>query len=938
MAKLSKALQAASGFVSESPLSVDDVFKTYIYNGTSDENVIENGLQLGDVGYGSYGVFGGENGYYTPILNPSALRTTSTLTGATNGKTFTFSAWVRNIGGFPLHIFDNKPSNGSTGIDITITTAGLLVFDFIGTDNLVKFNASYQLANQAQWTHVLFSVDLSSGAHRAYVNDVDVTATVNWNTEIDGDINFTSGTDQRIGQQYNGTMSKGGLSNVFLSFVYTNLSVEANRRKFITATGEPASSDTTASLNPILYMPLSSSYAVTKNLGTAQDFTSTSGSYSLPTIQTTGGPYKGTGYGGLVWTKFRDGSIVEYKHTLANTVSGPGYFLELGNNTTNGNSFNSETITSFNGDGYTLGRDGNATGFNYKTGTTPFEYVSWAWRQAPKFFEIVQYTGDGNASQEIAHTLGSTPGCIIVKQTNNTGDWAVFHKDMNGTNDGNAFATLNGSAAASGFGRLRWGDTVAYISPTSTAFTVADDGQPNSINKLNSNYIAYIFAHNDGDGNFGPDENQDIIKCGNYTGNGAATGLTVDLGFEPQWIMIRNVSDVHDWYIFDIMRSMSVTTAGDAQNVNDRILRPNQNQEETGLSPSIGPLPNGFRISTNNQNFNAANENHIYIAIRRGGMTAPTSPSEVFNTLLFTGTGSDTFLDQQILCDAVFTLCRSNNQSKVTGNRLINGRTGGSYGLKTNTDVNTTITSFGYLWWDYNRGWEVEGSRSETNTTNETYVNYAFKRSRSFFDVSSHVGDGTNLLTVPHNLGVVPEMMMTKMYSLDTGAGSPSIRYFAYHKDLAVDEALWFDSDAAVITNQGYWADTRPTAENFYVGGPTSSNINLCKYVTYLFASIPGVSKVGSFSHTLGSTTDVDCGFSSGSQFVIVKRYDFSGYDWWVWDSQRGIGAGNDPILTFNTTQTEQTNADYIDTLSSGFQMTTTLPTGDYIFYAIAAP
>ena len=400
MAKLSKALQAASGFASESPLSVDDVFKTYVYNGTSDENVIENGLQLGDVGYGSYGVFGGENGYYTPILNPSALRTTSTLTGATNGKTFTFSAWVRNIGGFPLHIFDNKPSNGSTGIVITITTAGLLVFDFIGTDNLVKFNANYQLTNQAEWTHVLFSVDLSSGAHGAYVNDVDVTATVNWNTEVDADINFTSGTDQRIGQQYNGIMSKGGLSNVFLSFDYTNLNVEANRRKFITATGEPASSDTTASLNPILYMPLSSSYAVTKNLGTAQDFTSTSGSYSLPTIQTTGGPYKGTGYGGLVWTKFRErlGINLSNNHVLADTDRGPGNFLELFAGATDGTQSYADSIKSFNGDGYTLGKDPNDRGFNYDSTSATYKYVSWSWRKAPKFFDIQTWTGDAATS------------------------------------------------------------------------------------------------------------------------------------------------------------------------------------------------------------------------------------------------------------------------------------------------------------------------------------------------------------------------------------------------------------------------------------------------------------------------------------------------------------------------------------------------------------
>ena len=808
-----------------------------------------------------------------------------------------------------------------------------MVFDFIGTDNLVKFNANYQLTNQAEWTHVLFSVDLSSGAHGAYVNDVDVTATVNWNTEVDADINFTSGTDQRIGQQYNGIMSKGGLSNVFLSFDYTNLNVEANRRKFITATGEPASSDTTASLNPILYMPLSSSYAVTKNLGTAQDFTSTSGSYSLPTIQTTGGPYKGTGYGGLVWTKFRErlGINLSNNHVLADTDRGPGNFLELFAGATDGTQSYADSIKSFNGDGYTLGKDPNDRGFNYDSTSATYKYVSWSWRKAPKFFDIQTWTGDAATSRQIPHNLGSTPGMVIVKCTSHAGEWYVAHRGMP-----SKFARLSYDAAAI----TDYSNGKIFASNfTNTTFTV-EDGIVNG-NGVNANartYIAYIFAHNDGDGNFGPNEDQDVIKCGNYTGNSLADGPFIDLGFEPQWVMIKNTDDVADWYIIDNMRGNSITVAGEQASVDDRVLRANLADREADFTSAFKPLPNGFKITTTNSNFNFSGENYIYVAVRRGGMTAPTSPSEVFDTLLRTGNGAVTFLDQKILCDAVFTLCRSNNQPKVTGNRLFNGTNGSTNGLRTSLSVSTTMTSAGYRHWDYNRGWEVDNFYSETNTNTETYVNYAFKRSHGFFDIASYQGDGSNQLTVPHNLGVVPEMMLTRMYFLDIGAGTPSRKWFVYHKDLAATEGLWFSDDTSLRTGELYWGSTRPTANNFYVGGSVNNNINNCRYINYLFASIPGVSKVGSFSHTLGSTTDVDCGFSSGSQFVIVKRYDFSGYDWWVWDSQRGIGAGNDPILTFNTTQLEQTNADYIDTLSSGFQMTTTLPTGDYIFYAIAAP
>jgi len=107
-----------------------------------------------------------------------------------------------------------------------------------------------------------------------------------------------------------------------------------------------------------------------------------------------------------------------------------------------------------------------------------------------------------------------------------------------------------------------------------------------------------------------------------------------------------------------------------------------------------------------------------------------------------------------------------------------------------------------------------------------------------------------------------------------------------------------------------------------------------------LFATVPGISKVGSYSGT-GSNVDVDCGFTSGARFVLVKRTDSTG-DWYVWDSARGIVAGNDGYLLLNSNAAEVTSTDYIDPLSSGFTITSTAPAalnasgGSYLFLAIA--
>ena len=84
-----------------------------------------------------------------------------------------------------------------------------------------------------------------------------------------------------------------------------------------------------------------------------------------------------------------------------------------------------------------------------------------------------------------------------------------------------------------------------------------------------------------------------------------------------------------------------------------------------------------------------------------------------------------------------------------------------------------------------------------------------------------------------------------------------------------------------------------------------------------------------------GSSTDVDCGFSSGARFVLLKRTDATG-GWYIWDSVRGIVAGNDPYLLLDTTAANVTNTDLIDPLASGFQISGDFTDGNYIVYAIA--
>jgi len=73
----------------------------------------------------------------------------------------------------------------------------------------------------------------------------------------------------------------------------------------------------------------------------------------------------------------------------------------------------------------------------------------------------------------------------------------------------------------------------------------------------------------------------------------------------------------------------------------------------------------------------------------------------------------------------------------------------------------------------------------------------------------------------------------------------------------------------------------------------------------------------------------------------MIKRTDSTG-DWYVWDSARGIVAGNDPHLSLNDTAAEVTTDDSVDTDNSGFivnQLSATnvnVTSATYIFLAIA--
>jgi hypothetical protein len=122
-------------------------------------------------------------------------------------------------------------------------------------------------------------------------------------------------------------------------------------------------------------------------------------------------------------------------------------------------------------------------------------------------------------------------------------------------------------------------------------------------------------------------------------------------------------------------------------------------------------------------------------------------------------------------------------------------------------------------------------------------------------------------------------------------------------------------------------------------GGAT--NDSAYDFIAFLFATVAGVSKVGSYTGTGTAGLNVDCGFSNGARFILIKRATGTASYWAVFDSVRGIVSGNDPFLRLNDTNAETTSIDAIDPYSAGFTVATDFSflnnSGDtYVFYAIA--
>jgi hypothetical protein len=291
----------------------------------------------------------------------------------------------------------------------------------------------------------------------------------------------------------------------------------------------------------------------------------------------------------LVWAKSRS---LSYNHRIFDVIRGAT--KTISSNLTDAESTESQQLTAFNADGFSLGTD---NGLNQSSGT----YVAWNWKangagvsntdgsitstvsaNPTAGFSVVTYTGTG-AAATVGHGLGVAPKMIITKNRSASSGWLTYHSSL-GAGAFLSLASTSGSTADTSI----WQNT----NPSSTVFSVGT-----AVSQNTNNYVAYCFSEVAGYSAFG-----------SYTGNGSADGPFVFCGFRPAFILMKRTDTTFDWYVYDSKR--------EGYNAANSELYPNDSSAETtgGGGRPFDLLSNGFKFRNSNGGHNASGGTYIFMA------------------------------------------------------------------------------------------------------------------------------------------------------------------------------------------------------------------------------------------------------------------------------------------------------------------------------------
>ena len=583
-------------------------------------------------------------GFYKHLLDQSlkvneadSSYLTRTITSAGDRKKSTFSCWFKLSGlsgsnDWSQTFYNQGANNGSYHYVIGIYNNAIYINDYDygssgspGSDIILQTNRLFR--DTSAWYHLVVRVDTTQSTAadrvRVYINGTQETSfsTATYPSQ-NADLYIMNHT-----QSANGSTS---LTSVFIGR-YINGYNDGYMAEVNYCDGQTLGPDSFGETKDGIWIPKDTSGLTFGTNGFhltfKDDVVSEGFNTALYNATESNQSISGIGFQpDLVFAKNRDSSS-NGRWGVIDSVRGVNKTLAT-NMTAAEVTSRSDLLTSFDADGFTLGADADAYGWNNQTYTAGDRQVAFCWEAggAPtadnsagagatptsnsvkidgsnlgsalagsiaatrlsantsQGFSIGTFT-KGSGTETVAHGLGAAPDWLIVKRTNGTGSWAVYHSG-NTANPETDYLRLNSNGATADDATF-WGDTA----PTSTVFSIGS--------AFNSGEELVFYAWTDITG---------YSKFGSYTGNGSATGPSVTLGFTPAWIMLKRTDGgSEDWNIHDNTRSP-------ANPITDRLFADLTTAETTSSGYAIDFNSNGFQLKGTDGGSNASGATYIYMA------------------------------------------------------------------------------------------------------------------------------------------------------------------------------------------------------------------------------------------------------------------------------------------------------------------------------------
>jgi len=297
-------------------------------------------------------------------------------------------------------------------------------------------------------------------------------------------------------------------------------------------------------------------------------------------------------------------------------------------------------------------------------------------------------------------------------------------------------------------------------------------------------------------------------------------------------------------------------------------------------------------------------------------------PSDYFNTVLYTGTGTtQNVTGVGFNPDFVWVKSRSNaynhtvwDRVRGAGQRLIPNLTEAEEtqtgdmsafitdGITVNGGNTTSGNGFTYAMWNW-----LAGGTAVSNTQG-SITSSVSANTTSGFSIVSYTGNGSPAQTVGHGLGVAPKMVIVK------NRGSV-YDWRVYHQSINATNYLVLNTNGAYGTATSIWNDTQPTSNVFSIGDSPRVNESGIGFIAYCFAEKKGFSKFGSYVGN-GGNQFIYTGFKPA--FVIEKRSSNIS-EWDLYDNKRNTFNSVTKVLKPNTSDAEATYGG-LNFLSNGFE------------------